>query len=66
MLPQPPGLIAPGLIQRRVGQAPQDAGLVEQSLAVPGQVDHGAAPRFSGTGTPPTSHHLVPPFGVRR
>jgi len=37
--PEPPGLLTPGLIQRRVGQAAQDAGLVQRRLPVPGQVD---------------------------
>jgi transposase-like protein len=41
---------------------PQDAGLVEQSLAVPGQVEQGAAAGFSGTSRRPTSHRQVPPF----
>jgi hypothetical protein len=44
------------------GQAPRDAGLVEHSLAVPGQVDQGAAAGFSGTSRRPTSHRRVPPL----
>jgi hypothetical protein len=40
--PEPPGLQVPGRIERRVEQAPQDAGLVERCLAVPDQVDQGA------------------------
>jgi hypothetical protein len=36
-----PGLLMPGLIERRVEQPPQDAGLAEQCLAMPGKVDQG-------------------------
>ena len=32
---EPPGLAPPGFIQWRVGQAPQDAGLIKRSLAMP-------------------------------
>jgi hypothetical protein len=41
--PEPRGLFAARLIQRRVCQAAQDAGLVERRLPVPGQV-HANAP----------------------
>src|SRR5438046_2053534 len=44
--PQPPGLLMPGLIQWRVGQAPQDIGLVERRLTVPGQIDQRAKAGF--------------------
>ena len=39
----PLSLAAPGLIQRRVGQAAQDTGLIQRSLAMPDQVDHSTA-----------------------
>jgi hypothetical protein len=40
--PKPPGLQTPGLIERRVEQAPQYAGFVERRLPVPDEVDQGA------------------------
>jgi hypothetical protein len=35
----------PGIVERRVEQAPQHAGLIQRRLAVPHQVDQGSAVR---------------------
>ena len=39
---EPLGMLVPGLIERRVEQAPQDAGLVERRLTMPDKVDQRA------------------------
>jgi hypothetical protein len=57
--PEPPGLMMPDVVERRVEQAAQDAGLIQRRLAVPHQVDQDTAVRGSHQRTAYSSRHRL-------